>query len=170
MRGIVSALVLLVAIAVAFWQKEAARGPETVPAPATERGRETQAREPGDPASPGGSGDRSSGRETGASATRPRSGAIGFRSHERLVEHYQKHGREFGAITQDEYLRRAQDLRDRPAGGEVLEAVRADGVITRFDRASGAFLAANPDRTIRTFFRPNQGETYFRRQLARGGS
>ena len=167
MRGIVSALVLLVAIAAAFWQKEAARGPGTAPAPTTDRAPENQAREPGDPANPSGSGDRSSGGEPRPSATRSGRGEIGFRSHERLVEHYQKHGREFGAITQDEYLRRAQDLRDRPAGGDVLEAVRADGVITRFDRASGAFLAANPDRTIRTFFRPNQGETYFRRQRAR---
>ena len=58
--------------------------------------------------------------------------------------------------------RRAQSLRDRPAGGEVLEAVRRDGVITRFDRRRGDFLAFDRDRTIRTFFRPNDGEAYLR--------
>jgi pyocin large subunit-like protein len=61
----------------------------------------------------------------------------------------------------------AQELRDRPIDGSVLEAARSDGVVTRFDRASGAFLAFNRDRTIRTFFKPNDGEAYFRRQLNR---
>jgi hypothetical protein len=94
----------------------------------------------------------------------------GFRDERHLREHFQKHGTEFGEIGESEYLRLAQDLRDRPAGGQVLESVRADGVITRFDRASGAFLAFDPDRTIRTFFRPNEGERYYTRQLARGRS
>ena len=92
---------------------------------------------------------------------------IGFRSRAELESHYRKHGGEFGRITQDQYLRRAQELRDRPPGGDILEAVRGDGVTTRFDRTSGAFIAFNRDRTIRTFFRPNDGEAYFRRQLNR---
>jgi len=92
---------------------------------------------------------------------------IGFATPQKLHDHFRKHGREFGKITREEYLRRAQELRDRPAGGEVLEAVRKDGVITRFDRKSGAFLACNPDATIRTFFRPNDGERYFWRQARR---
>jgi len=45
--------------------------------------------------------------------------------------------------------------------------VRADGVITRFDRKTGAFLAFNPDLIIRTYFKPNDGERYFRRQSKR---
>lgn len=92
---------------------------------------------------------------------------IGFASRQKLIEHYEKHGHEFGTINQAEYLRQAQTLRDRPAGGEVLETVRADGVVTRFDRATGAFLAFNPDATIRTYFKPNDGEAYFRRQSKR---
>jgi len=92
---------------------------------------------------------------------------IGFRSPDRLAEHFEKHGREFGATSAADYLARAQALRDRPPGGDVLEMVRADGVTCRFDRASGAFLAFNRDRTIRTFFRPADGEAYFRRQASR---
>ncbi len=62
----------------------------------------------------------------------------------------------------------AQTLRDAPAGGMVLEIVRpADGVVSRFDKSNGAFLAFNPDRTIRTYFKPNDGESYFRRQAKR---
>ncbi len=95
---------------------------------------------------------------------------IGFRDAGLLHEHYRKHGAEFGGISEAEYLRRAQLLRDRAAGGDILEAVRTDGVVTRFDRSSGAFLAFDRDLTIRTFFQPNDGERYFMRQLARGRS
>lgn len=93
--------------------------------------------------------------------------AIGFRSLRALDEHFEKHGREFGVITRDEYLRRAQALRDAPAGGSVIEIHRSDGVISRFDRRTGAFAAFNRDLTLRTFFRPGDGEAYFRRQAER---
>ncbi|MFN7928432.1 MAG: hypothetical protein U0Y68_10880 [Blastocatellia bacterium] len=93
---------------------------------------------------------------------------IGFRSRRNLEEHYAKHGSEFGGISQTDYLRLAQSLRDAPAGGDILEAVRsADSITTRFDRKTGAFLAFNEDLTIRTFFKPNDGERYFKRQLQR---
>ena len=93
--------------------------------------------------------------------------AIGFRGRNALGEHFAKHGSEFGAATQRDYLVLAQALRDAPAGGDIVEAHRADGVICRFDRATGAFLAFNDDLTIRTCFKPNDGEAYFSRQLER---
>ncbi len=89
---------------------------------------------------------------------------IGFRSRNQFNEHFTKHGAEFGQITKQEYLRQAQTLRDEPAGGNVLEIRRPDGTVSRYDRASGAFIAFNADGTIRTFFKPNNGEAYFRRQ------
>jgi hypothetical protein len=92
---------------------------------------------------------------------------IGFATRQKLLDHFEKHGREFGRVTLREYLLMAQDLRDRPKGAGVLEFVRRDGVATRFDRKSGAFLALNRDRTIRTFFKPNDGEAYFQRQRSR---
>ena len=94
---------------------------------------------------------------------------IGFASRQKLVDHYKKHGREFGAITMEQYLRKAQELRDRPAGGAILESARPDGVVTRFDRGSGDFIAFNRDGVIRTYFRPADGEAYYRRQLGEEG-
>ena len=91
----------------------------------------------------------------------------GFRSHRHFDEHYHKHGREFGHITQAEYLHLAQDLRDAQAGGPILEAIKPGSVITRFDRRKGYFGAYNRDRTIRTFFIPDDGERYFHRQATR---
>jgi pyocin large subunit-like protein len=94
----------------------------------------------------------------------------GFRSRRQFDEHYAKHGREFGNISRQEYLERAQALRDAPAVGPILEAVTPDGIVSRFDRKTGYFGAYNPDRTIRTFFIPNAGERYFRRQAAQRGA
>ena len=91
----------------------------------------------------------------------------GFRSREQFNEHFQKHGAEFGRISRDEYLRLAQTLRDAPVGGSIEEIRRDDGTVSRFDRSTGAFIAFNRDGTIRTFFKPNDGEAYFRRQALR---
>ncbi len=92
---------------------------------------------------------------------------IGFRSRRSLDDHFRKHGGEFGGIDRATYLALAQDLRDRPIDRVTIEIRRRDGVITRFDRGRGAFGAYNGDRTIRTYFRPNDGEAYFRRQAKR---
>jgi len=97
----------------------------------------------------------------------PANSGVGFASRQKWIDHYQKHGREFGSISKEQYLLKAQELRDRPVGGDILEHVRSDGVTTRFDRASGDFIAFNANGVIRTYFRPNDGEAYFRRQALR---
>lgn len=97
-----------------------------------------------------------------------RTGAgVGFRTHAQANQHFRKHGAEFGRVTEAEYVRQAQALRDAPLGGAVEELRRSDGTISRYDRASGAFVAFDADGTIRTFFKPNTGESYFRRQAMR---
>ena len=92
---------------------------------------------------------------------------IGFRTPRHLSDHYRKHGGEFPGYSEADYLRAAQGLRDTLVGGDVLEIARADGGSARFDRKSGRFVSLGADGTIRTFFVPNDGETYFRRQARR---
>jgi pyocin large subunit-like protein len=93
---------------------------------------------------------------------------VGFTSQRAWQDHFTKHGAEFGDITADEYLARAKALRDAPLSKDVLEIVReSDGVISRFDKKTGGFVAFHEDKTIRTYFRPNDGEAYFRRQAER---
>jgi pyocin large subunit-like protein len=94
--------------------------------------------------------------------------SVGFADQRRLDEHFGKHGAEFGRITKQDYLRQAQLLRDAKVGGPVLEVVRRDGVVTRYDQQTGAFIAFNSNGVIRTFFKPNDGERYWRRQAERG--
>ncbi len=120
--------------------------------------------------------DRRTVRETAAAdvhetapSSRSWGASVGFVDQRRLAEHYEKHGAEFGNITRQDYLHQAQLLRDAQVGGPVLQTVRGDGVTTRFDRETGAFIAFNRNGTIRTFFKPNDGERYYRRQAERQG-
>jgi len=92
---------------------------------------------------------------------------VGFRSPERLREHFEKHGAEFRGADEGEYLALAQALRDASVGNNVLESIRSDGVVSRFDRASGTFVAFDADGVLRTCFKPNDGERYFERQAKR---
>ena len=157
MRAMIRAAVLAVAVVTIAGCGDTGGGKKVADSPA--------ARSP-----QSGAPERAPGREDAVSDRRNGGDAsVGFRSRARLAEHFAKHGPEFGDIDMGEYLRRAQALRDAPvvrggSGGDVLELVRADGVMSRFDRRSGAFIAFDGDGTIRTFFRPNDGEAYFRRQ------
>ncbi len=107
----------------------------------------------------------STAKEIVTSQSNPVNEKIGFRTRRKFDEHFVKHGREFAGITQDEYLRVAQTLRDAPVGGDVLELSRGDGTVSRFDRSTGIFVAFDKDLTIRTCFKPNDGERYFKRQI-----
>ena len=99
------------------------------------------------------------------SQSNPVNSKIGFRTRRKFDEHFEKHGREFGSISQDEYLRLAQTLRDAPVGGDILELSHGDGTVSRFDRSTGIFVAFDKDLTLRTCFKPNDGERYFKRQI-----
>ena len=106
--------------------------------------------------------------DAGAAQARGWGSGVGFADARRLEEHYEKHRAAFGNISKQDYLHQAQLLRDAKVEGPILQTVRADGVVTRFDRQTGAFIAYNPNGVIRTFFKPNDGERYYRRQAERG--
>ncbi len=93
--------------------------------------------------------------------------SIGFASKQKFDDHFVKHGGEFPGVDQMQYLRMAQEMRDAPLSGTLIEARQARGNISRFDRSSGAFLAFGNNKTIFTFFRPNDGEAYFNRAAKR---
>lgn len=94
--------------------------------------------------------------------------SVGFRNQEALREHWSKHGRQWGKVSMAEYLFLAQELWDTdPDGRNVIVGFRNDGVVTKFDRRDGEFIAYNRNKVIRTFFKPDDGERYFNRQMRR---
>jgi pyocin large subunit-like protein len=75
----------------------------------------------------------------------------------RLEEHYQKHGYQFGQITQEQYLHGAQALLDAEPGQDVLEKIRPDGDIEHFRVSTGEFAVMTKRGRIRTYFKTNYG-------------
>ncbi|MBR5089782.1 MAG: hypothetical protein IK093_10175 [Ruminiclostridium sp.] len=86
-----------------------------------------------------------------------------FRNKARFDEHYKKHGKEFGNITQDEYLDLANEL-IASTSDRVLHKFSDDGDYMYFDQDTNHFLVLSEDGYIRTFFIPSSGINYWNRQ------
>ena len=86
-----------------------------------------------------------------------------FRTEELFESHFLKHGAEFGDITKQEYLDKANALID-DTSDDVLTKREEDGDYLFFNTETGEFLVLSDDGYIRTFFIPDDGIDYWNRQ------
>jgi len=70
-----------------------------------------------------------------------------------LEAHYQKHGYQFGNISQEEYLAGAQALLSATPDNDVQEKRRSNGDILHYRSSTGEFAVVAGDGRIRTYFR-----------------
>lgn len=87
----------------------------------------------------------------------------GFRSQELLDSHYERHGKQFGNITKEEYIQGAKDLINSKSD-DVLVKVREDGDILYYHPNTNEFAIKSADGYIRTYFKPSAGIDYFNKQ------
>jgi pyocin large subunit-like protein len=90
-----------------------------------------------------------------------------FASEKQLDNHYVKHvirQKEFGNLSKEEYLRRAQELVTSQPGGDILVKKRSNGDRLFYNKRTNEFAVLTEDGIIRTFFKPKDGIDYFRRQ------
>ena len=87
-----------------------------------------------------------------------------FRSEKLFDSHYEKHGAEFGDITQDEYLDLANELINAEGENILHKTEKADGDFLYYDTETNEFLVLSTDGYIRTFFKPSAGLDYWERQ------
>lgn len=90
-----------------------------------------------------------------------------FASEKQLDNHYVKHvirQKEFGNLSKEEYLRRAQELVTSQPGGDILVKKRSNGDRLFYNKRTNEFAVLTEDGIIRTFFKPRDGFDYFRRQ------
>ncbi|WP_018130917.1 hypothetical protein [Effusibacillus pohliae] len=90
-----------------------------------------------------------------------------FASQEQLDSHYQKHvieQKEFGNISKQEYLKRAQTLVTSPPGDSILTKTRSNGDRLYYNKTTNEFAAVTKDGIIKTFFKPKDGIDYFNKQ------
>lgn len=84
-----------------------------------------------------------------------------FRHKDRLEEHFEKHGKEMGFSTAEDYERRACDIINDPTSLYKVEAEDGDGVY--FVEATNEFVVLSTDGYIRTYYICS-GREYFDRQ------
>ena len=81
-----------------------------------------------------------------------------------LQDHFDRHGRDFGAKNPDDYARMSWEFLNRAIDeGWPAKVDGSDGTIRVWDAKSRAFAAFNKDGTTKTYFKPGSPD-YFDRQ------
>lgn len=85
-----------------------------------------------------------------------------FRNSELLNDHFEKHGKEMGFATAEDYQAAASAVVASANALHKLEAEDGDDVY--YIESSNDFVIVSTDGYIRTYFRPNSGIEYYNRQ------
>ncbi len=85
-----------------------------------------------------------------------------FRNDDLLYDHYEKHGKEMGFDSAEEYEDAASDV---VGNSEALSKTEAeDGDMVYYIEETNEFVIVSPDGYIRTYFWPEDGIDYYNRQ------
>jgi len=71
-------------------------------------------------------------------------------SNDKLSIHWEKHGREFGAITKIEYLKKAKEFAVEV--GDFKEKIIGNFIINHDPKSGRVFIGHHKNREIRTFY------------------
>lgn len=88
-----------------------------------------------------------------------------FSDHAKLLDHFSRHGHDFGANAAAAYERQADAFLNGSRAAGVLEKLRSNGDRIRYNPATEEFGIAKPDGTIRTYFKPDPALHGFRTNL-----
>ena len=84
-----------------------------------------------------------------------------------LAGHFERHGKNFGAKTESEYAKMANDFFNNRFKYEIK--TDNDGTIRVYDPKTNTFGAYNPDGTTKTFFKPTS-PNYWDNQLGQSSN
>ena len=79
-----------------------------------------------------------------------------------LEDHFNRHGNDVGAISPEDYARKANEFYNNRETYQVK--VDEEGIIRVYDPVNNIFGAYNSDGTTKTLFSPTDGQSYFDRQ------
>ena len=69
----------------------------------------------------------------------------------------------------EQYEKRAVQLLESPCGNGIKGYKTKDGLICRYDSKKNDFAKGSPEKGVRTMFKPDDGEEYYRRRLEAEG-
>ena len=90
-----------------------------------------------------------------------------FVSEQLFQKHYDKHLSEFGEISKERYLEKANALADAPLSEDIVQLVRSDGSIAKYCYSTNEFVVVTADGNIRTYFKPEIKEAYWDEKIDR---
>lgn len=99
----------------------------------------------------------------------------GFKNAQHLNNHWKNgrtHEKEYldeGITTKEQYSKRAVELAEMPVGGNILGYKTKEGYICRYDKEKNDYVKADIKKGIRTMFKPDAGEAYYRMRLEEEG-
>lgn len=76
-----------------------------------------------------------------------------FSDQGKLLDHFRRHGQDFGAKSAADYEQLADDFLNSPGPTGVVEKIRSNGDLVRYNPATDEFGIVKPDGTIRTYFK-----------------
>lgn len=99
----------------------------------------------------------------------------GFKNKQHLNNHWKNgrnHQEEYkkdGIVTAEQYEERAVKLAEMPVGGNIKGYKTQENYICRYDVDKNDYVKADLKKGVRTMFKPEKGETYFRDMMAAEG-
>lgn len=85
-----------------------------------------------------------------------------FRNRNLLEQHYEKHGKDMGFASAEEYEKAAAQVPYTPGVLHKIEAEDGDDVY--YIQSTNEFVVVSKDGYLRTYFNPDRGIDYFNRQ------
>ena len=82
-----------------------------------------------------------------------------------IDKHYEKHSNEFGNISKEDYIQRANSLKNAKTNDNIVEFTRSNGDLIKYDKINNEFISIDPNGKIRTFFKPSNGINYWQNQI-----
>ena len=92
---------------------------------------------------------------------------VRFETPEKMQKHYDKHIDKYGNISISEYIALANELVNAKDTDDIERIVRSDESTAIYRFSTNDFLVITKDEYIRTFFKPDDGEAYWREEHER---
>lgn len=92
---------------------------------------------------------------------------VRFETPEKMQKHYDKHIDKYGNISISEYTALANELVNAKDTDDIERIVRSDESTAIYRFSTNDFLVITKDGYIRTFFKPDDGEAYWREEHER---
>ena len=81
------------------------------------------------------------------------------------MDHFERHGADFGATSAEDYASQASGFLQRAQAEGLPTKIDSSGTIRVYEPASNTFGSYNPNGTTKTFYKPSTGSNYWQRQL-----